>query len=116
MQVMQPEMYQVGAMVDGGWLFIDVDDAANDGRIAAEAALPETVTDYDGRRRGRIAVALGFEEAADGCGRSQFGEVVGRDEGRRCLLNIVVDLHGRHAQHAHDRRQRHCIFLVEEER
>ena len=70
---------------DGGGLLVRVDDASDNGRIASEAALPESVTQHDGRRRVRIAVARGIEQAAEGCGRSQFGEVVGRDEGSRWL-------------------------------
>ena len=107
----------VGKHADEGCGFlVDVNDAPYDGGIAAEATLPEAIADDDGGRRSGIAVAGGIEEAAESGGRSQLGEVVGRDEGRGGLLDVVFELNGRYAHHAHDCRESFRVLPVEEER
>jgi hypothetical protein len=45
---------------DGGRFLVDVDDAADDGRVATEAALPEAVTQHHGRGRAGIAISRGI--------------------------------------------------------
>ena len=101
---------------DGGGALVDMNDAANDIGIAGEAVLPEFVAEDDGGRRGRRGIERGLEEAAVSSVGTEFREVVGRDERGAGELDIVVDLHGRDAEHGDCGGQGSRVLLIEEER